>query len=259
MARITGAPHINRFNDNVKEVTRLGVIQRSIAKSGPDWQQRRDVEVLHKSAIVLLCACWEAYVEDLATAALAEFLDRVDDPTKVPEGVQHRICAALSGDNKAPRKPWQLAGRGWRELLTENCKQAVASFHSPKHSPVDDFFAQTIGLKKISDSWKWSAVSAARARVRVDRLLELRGAIAHRVDAGAIVDRKRVKSEIHFVHRLAVCSHNRVHQHLRILTGGNVWPSYRYGAAGRSEFPSWWGKGYPWQAPNPPTPSEVQA
>jgi len=58
---------IQRFEGNVGEVKRILEIHREIAGKAPG--RKRDVEVLNKSAVVLLVACWEAFIEDLAEAA----------------------------------------------------------------------------------------------------------------------------------------------------------------------------------------------
>jgi len=60
--------HMNALIDNVNEVDRLSQIHGQITTKGPGY--KHDVQVLHKSTIVLLVACWEAYVEYLAKEAL---------------------------------------------------------------------------------------------------------------------------------------------------------------------------------------------
>ena len=55
-------------------------IQVAFVSSG-----RRNLEVLNKSAIVLLCAIWEAYCEDLADEALRHLLAYSRDYSALPK------------------------------------------------------------------------------------------------------------------------------------------------------------------------------
>ena len=58
-------PHINSLKTNFQEIDRIIEIHGEISGSGPGY--KHNVQVLNKSAIVLLLACWEAYIEDLMT------------------------------------------------------------------------------------------------------------------------------------------------------------------------------------------------
>ena len=59
--------HINSFQGNISDVIRLIEIHRQLA--GPAQGRRVGLECLNKSAIVLILATWEAFVEDLAENA----------------------------------------------------------------------------------------------------------------------------------------------------------------------------------------------
>jgi hypothetical protein len=66
------------FENNRKDVERLMEIHGDLAGDTPG--RKHGVEVLNKSAIVLMCAIWEAYCEDLAAEAV-EHLVRISGPT----------------------------------------------------------------------------------------------------------------------------------------------------------------------------------
>lgn len=67
-------PHLQTLQDNMSAVERLAKIHEEIAE--PTVGRKAGVEVLNKSAIVLLVACWESYVEELAETAFEILLDR---------------------------------------------------------------------------------------------------------------------------------------------------------------------------------------
>lgn len=57
-----------RFDENCGDVTRLLEIHGQIAGDAPGRKYR--LEVLNKSAVVLITAFWEAYCEDIAAESL---------------------------------------------------------------------------------------------------------------------------------------------------------------------------------------------
>ena len=59
--------HILNVRTNLSQIVRLLDIHTHLTGAGPG--RRRDVQVLNKSAVLLLVATWEAYVEDLAISA----------------------------------------------------------------------------------------------------------------------------------------------------------------------------------------------
>jgi hypothetical protein len=56
------------FDENCEDVERLLTIHQDLAGNTPG--RKYGVEVLNKSAIVLICAYWEAYNEDILHEAL---------------------------------------------------------------------------------------------------------------------------------------------------------------------------------------------
>ena len=64
---------------NLSEIARLLEIHKEISGPGPGY--KHNVQVLNKSAIVLLLACWEAYVEDLAESAFNFMLSKSETLT----------------------------------------------------------------------------------------------------------------------------------------------------------------------------------
>jgi hypothetical protein len=199
--------HVNTLIENVGEVQRLQRIHSQITTKGPG--RKHNVEVLHKSAIVLLVACWEAYVEDLAAASLDHMIATCKDHSAFPKYVLERIASNHSG-----LKAWNLAGDGWRKALKDNFTQILAkttgTLNTPRTSQVDELFEKTIGLSDMSSSWHWKGRSTAQARKALDDLVTLRGSIAHRVTVARNVHLKDVREAQDLIRRLAAASHNRV-------------------------------------------------
>ncbi|MGH8430221.1 MAG: HEPN domain-containing protein, partial [Solimonas sp.] len=71
--------------ENVDEVDRLRRIHSLITTEGPG--RKYNVEVLHKSGIVLLVACWEAFIEDCVAGALEHMIISCSKPSAMPKDV----------------------------------------------------------------------------------------------------------------------------------------------------------------------------
>jgi hypothetical protein len=161
--------------------------------------------------VVLLVACWEAFIENLAIASFDWLLGHCPRADAFPGRVRARAAQDLRSDRNE-LAIWALAGDGWREVLakhkSETIRTAVGSFNTPKSKTVDALFDGLIGLTRLSAFWRWPAMPAEKARQKLDRLLEVRGNIAHRVRDTQLLRRREIDASVEFVNRLAVASHN---------------------------------------------------
>lgn len=218
--------HVNALINNLEEVDRLVDIHSQITKTGPG--RRHDVEVLNKSGIVLLVACWEAYVEDLSEAVLDHMLSAGKGHSVFPDSVLERVSSAYSG-----KKAFELAGDGWKKALQDHKKgvlaKTVGALNTPKTAQVNDLFEKTVGLKSISSSWNWSGRTVSQSTKALDDLVSLRGSIAHRVSASKSVQLKTVRDARELIGRLAAKSHNRARAHLITTIGSAPWAMVKFG------------------------------
>ena len=97
--------HTTRFLSNIAEVRRLLEIHEKVTGKGPG--KRRNVQVLNKSAIILLVACWEAYVEDLCEVAFDFMLKHAPSHDVFPDSVLERVASKHQGP-----KTWEPADSG---------------------------------------------------------------------------------------------------------------------------------------------------
>jgi hypothetical protein len=66
------------FDKNCADIDRLMEVHTAYGGTGAGY--RHQLEVLNKSAIVLLCAIWEAYCEDLAAEAVEHIVAHAAAP-----------------------------------------------------------------------------------------------------------------------------------------------------------------------------------
>lgn len=214
------APHVSQLLENLQEVDLLLNIHTALAGSSPG--RKRNVEVLNKSAVVLVVACWEAYVEDLASTALKFMIDDAKSHSIFPKLVLDRVGSKYSGQHA-----WALAGDGWKKALRDNFSEVLAkttgALNIPRAPQVDELFAKTIGLPSLSACWSWPGRPQASAVKALDDLITLRGSIAHRVQHSKSVHKKSVTAAVELVSRLAAKSTNAVRQHVHTATGKFPW------------------------------------
>ena len=208
------------FDKNCEDVRRLMTIHSSIAGGTPG--RKYGVDVLNKSAIVLITAFWEAYCEDLAAEALAHLVANCEDASDLPKELKKRVLDELVGQAHE-LAPWELAGEGWRTVLTDRLERLQAQrnrrLNTPRAVQIDELFVTTLGISKVSKSWYWPGVSSEMARRKLDRYVELRGSIAHRGSTTGSVTKYRVNDYLSLVKSLVGKTGGRVNGHLKSTTG----------------------------------------
>jgi hypothetical protein len=169
------------FDESAAEVDRLIELHKIVGGAGPG--RKHQLEVLNKSAIVLITAIWEAYCEDIAAEALEFIVEQSKDENGLPKEIKQIIPKDLKKDAHE-LAVWKLAGDGWRVVASKRLddlrKRRNWDFSSPKTENINKLFKEALGQSNISEAWHWKHMSAKDAGTKLDRFVELRGAIAHR-------------------------------------------------------------------------------
>lgn len=219
------ASHLASLIDNLTETLTLLDIHADTVGRGPG--RKVGVEVLNKSAIVLVVASWEAYVEDTASSALSFLIEHASSHDAIPKNVLERVGQKYQGVNS-----WKLAGDGWKKCLQDNYKEVLSSttgkLNTPKPSQVDELFAKTIGLTNLSKHWKWSGRPNEKCISALERLIELRGSIAHRVKHHDKVWKKDVREAVDLVSRIAARTSNVTRDYVSKTVGEQPWHFVKY-------------------------------
>lgn len=221
--------HIQTLIDNAKEVIKL--IGLHVAITGTKSGRRHGVEILNKSALVLLVACWESFVEDIASQGFEFLLKEAATPDIFPSSVLTLSAKSLR-EHDDHRKIWQLAGDGWKDVLKKHrqtvLKEYAGRLNTPRPKQVNDLLEKLVGIKGLSNQWKWRGMSASNASAKLDALVTIRGEIAHRVRAGKYVRKEYVEQTADFIQRLAAITSNRVAEHIQKQVGKEPWPQMSF-------------------------------
>ena len=212
------------FDRNVQDVKRLLEIHTDV---GGDAKGRRvGLEVLNKSAIVLITAIWEAYCEDVAAEALEHLVANVPSGSALPKELKKKIAGDITAV-KNELGMWDLADAGWKdcararlESLTEERNRRL---NTPKSNQIDELFNAAIGLSRVSGAWRWQKMSVSQARAKLDKFVTLRGAIAHRGGAASSANKSQVTDYLKHATKLVAKTGGRVNKHVMSATGKALW------------------------------------
>lgn len=221
MAVLCSDAHIQTFEGNLSDVVRLIEIHRQLA--GDRQGRRYGLECLNKSAIVLILATWEAFIEDLAQNAfecmLANAVDHKIFPRQVQDLVWKELKASQTTDGLA------MIQTGWKAAFVNHKTKVLdkhivrSSFNTPSGEKINTLFAELIGLNSMTSHWKWRGMRDTTATNKVISLIELRGAIAHRAAADDAVVKQRVLEYSKLIVRLAWRTHDAVRDYLSTTLG----------------------------------------
>ncbi|KUL48994.1 HEPN domain-containing protein [Streptomyces sp. NRRL S-1521] len=216
-----GTAHRSLLDDAVPDIERL--IEFHEKETGSARGRRRpEIQVVSRSAVVLTCASWEAFCEDLAAEALNHLADHAQKAADLPTEVQKTLKKLLLSE---PHELaiWNLADDGWRAALRDRAVQLAKdddrSLNTPKPDPVKGFFAQNVGIGDITATWKWHKNSPERTSQLLLDFVVLRGSIAHRRSPKGGVLKTDATKGLDLVQRLAAKSAEAVSAHLKKHTG----------------------------------------
>ena len=210
------------FDENLKDV--LGLLKLHEEKGGTAPGRRYGLEVLNKSAVVLITSFWEAYCEDIAEEGLECIVTHIKTSDVLPKEIKKVIARELKADANE-LAIWGISDDKWRAVLRAHLTTLQEArnrkLNTPKHKNIDDLFESAIGLPNVSSKWNLSPKTKAdQARAKLDNFVELRGEIAHRGRAQTSVKKATVVAYVDFINRVADLTGGAVNSHVRKITGG---------------------------------------
>lgn len=211
------------FDKNCADIDRLMEIHTDYGGTGAGY--RNQLEVLNKSAVVLLCAIWEAYCEDIAAEAVEHIVTHAD-AADLSDGIRRIIAVELKAD-KHELAIWRLAGEEWRIVMRDRLAKLQQDrnrrLNTPKAAEIQEMFEKAIGIKDITAKWFWSGMSVAKARNKLDKYVELRGDIAHRGKPNTNCSKDKVTDFLNHIKRLVKKTGGSVNTYVKRMTKKSLW------------------------------------
>ena len=212
------------FLKNQEDLTELWNIHEQVAGEGPG--RKHGVEVLNRATIIFVTACWESYIEDLATEAFDALLAGASSATALPAKVRTLATKSI-WDQKDASKVWDIADGGWRTLLAGHRKATLqhwlGTFNTPMTDQVNALYLELVGLKNLSSNWAWAGMNSAKAEAKLDKFIKVRGDIAHRLTPGGVVHKGMGRDYLNHVTRISETCELAVRSHLVAHTGVPPW------------------------------------
>lgn len=223
------------FDENLKDIKRLMSLHEQ--EGGPSAGRRYGLEVLNKSAIVLITSYWEVYCEDIAAEALVHIVKHSKSADVLPKELKKQVAKEL-GKEKNELAIWEMADDKWKGYLTKRLgklqEDRNRKLNTPKSENIDQLFESAIGIPKVSSSWRWARkMTVAKAKGKLNRYVSLRGSIAHRGTASKSVKKNEVEDYLDFIKKLAGRTGGKINTHVKSITGKPLWVKKKKGVRPR--------------------------
>lgn len=212
------------FDENVKDIEKLLALHA--AEGGGQPGRRYGLEVLNKSAIVLITSFWESYCEDIAEEALEVIVQHAPNADALPKEIKKLIAKNLKAD-KNELAVWGISDDKWRAVLRANLANLKTernqTFATPKSFNVNNLFESAVGLANMSSNWKWERMTTTQAAKKLNDFVSKRGDIAHRGSSTSTVKKSEVIAYLNHVKKLAAKTGGAVKKHVKSITGQDLW------------------------------------
>lgn len=200
---------LSNFQTNLNDIRSL--LDLSLTLDGVD--QRR---VIFRSAVVLLIASWEQYIEQLAESSIAVLTDRLRDSTTLPEKVKQSVAINSVSDNRSNLKNysdsvWMFASKGWKNAYIEYCERLTSNLHSASPSNVIELYWKILGIRDLSLAWYSQELTSEECVEKLNDLVELRHDIAHgantRIDD---LEEENIRDQTEFIATIAKINYQSI-------------------------------------------------
>jgi hypothetical protein len=188
----------------------------------PVSEPNRKKKLICYSLVLSEVLTWETFIEDIVDEGQEFLLTHVRDPRKLGFDVLLPVSTDLIG-RKDKRAIWNLAADRWKEALRAHRKELISGFHTPRPEKVDALVLETLGLKHLSDTWRWKNAPNSEVKKRLNDLITMRGAIAHEMLNVPTVNFQTFINRLAFTRRACRISSNRIRSHIQSIVGLYPW------------------------------------
>lgn len=141
-------------------------------------RRAKRLQSLNKSAVVLLCAAWESYIESVIRECATQNIAGAETPAQMRKSLRKLVASHVK--NSEHELSWEsVTGDAWRDVARSMVTNKTALLNTPKRTQVNDLFRSVLGIKDIEQTWAWHKNPLGTPAVRLDNFVALRGSIAH--------------------------------------------------------------------------------
>ena len=203
----------NEFKFNILDAKRLQ--QAHDLMSNGD-KGRKGLGHITRSGVVMLCAAWERYNEAVIIESVKHLASQISDPQTLPKDVRLYL-SEIARNSKHNLMPMMLAGEGWRSMFITQAENETYSLNTPKSSNLIPLYKKLIGIKDVTTLWTGGAIP-------IDRIVSVRGDIAHKGRNAPYIKAIQLESYIYLVRTLTAEHDNKLCDYLKQINSSNYQP-----------------------------------
>ncbi|HCE2343365.1 TPA: HEPN domain-containing protein [Vibrio parahaemolyticus] len=159
-----------KFIHNTVDVDRLISSHETLSPNG-NGRGRRGLGHITRSGVMMLCASWEVYVEDVLIECAKYISNDCFHPHELPKAVKKNLAKKIR-EHKNELKALELGGNGWRDVFIQYCQNESRLVNSPKTTILEPLYEKYIGLENLSSYWTCGGQY-------ITDFVSVRGGIAH--------------------------------------------------------------------------------
>lgn len=197
----------NSFKYNLIDVDRLREAHTALHNGE---QGRKGLGHITRSGVVMLCASWEHYCENLLRESAKYLSEKLNGALDLPKEVQKEISKAVRESNHE-LKPLHLCGDGWKQVYQDHANVLLNALHTPKSGKLNDHFKRLLGIEKLSSAW-------ALGENTLDDFVSVRGGIAHVGRHADYVTINNLNTYRDQIYQYAVETDNSISAYLKVAT-----------------------------------------
>lgn len=172
---------------------------------------RKNLGHLTRSAVIMLCAAWERYNEDLLLEAIKHVSNAVTEVNNLNVEVRKTLSAKVKSD-KNQIKPMQLAGEGWKVVWYAYAKLETEALNTPKANKLKQMFFTYLGLQDYTNLWK------TRIPKEIDDFVSDRGDIAHNGNKASYIRMIKLKKYQELIIQNVIEIDSKMADEIRVMT-----------------------------------------
>lgn len=133
---------------------------------------RKKLGYLTRSAVVMLCAAWERYNENLLLETIDKILTSNLKAKDLPSDIKKYVSTRVKTD-KNEIFPIELADDGWKNLWKGYAINDTDNLHTPNSQKLNLLFKRNLGIPEYTRLW------LPNTKQKIDEFVSDRGEIAH--------------------------------------------------------------------------------
>lgn len=145
------ASYQQKYKQDVSALTKeIEIKEDEHLKKNKDGRGKRGYGHLGRSAVVMLCASLESYIENIMKEVIdGHYISTIEDAAHLPDSVKKMICNKLAKEDML-----LLSGDGWKRVYADIFEKEVFSdygFSTPKADKINKWALKFIGIEPMNN------------------------------------------------------------------------------------------------------------